>query len=172
MSKIKKETILHDIFLIGIIIKGIDGFLELIGGMALLFIKSDYIISIVQRIFQHELVQDSTDLIANYVVHTSHTISTDTILFIAMYLLIHGVIKLGLVIGLLSKKLWSYPLAGGVLSLFLIYQIIRIINNHSLILMLFTLIDIIILVLLRFEYKRLTHQKNNCINQSYKTYVL
>jgi len=157
MFKIKKEKALHDLFIIGIIIKGIDGILELIGGIILISIKSNSISKIIQTIFQHEIAQDPTDLIANYFIQLSQTLSISTISFAAIYLIIHGSIKLGLFSGLLYKKLWAYPLAGILLSLFVIYQLIRFSSTHSIFLLFLTLVDILIIVLLRFEYKRLKH---------------
>ena len=159
MFKIKKEKTLHDLFKIGIIIKGIDGLLELIGGFILISIKSDSITKIIQSIFQHEIAQDPTDLIANYFIQLSHNLSISTISFAAIYLIIHGSIKIGLFSGLWFKKLWAYPLAGILLSLFVIYQSIRFFNTYSVFLLFLTLVDILIIVLLRFEYKRLKRSR-------------
>lgn len=155
MFKLRKDKILHDLFIIGIIIKAIDGVLELIGGITLSLVKSDLISKIIQTLFQHEIAQDPSDFIANYFVQLSHSLSISIISFAAIYLIIHGSIKLGLFSGLWYKKLWAYPLAGVVLSLFVVYQFIRFFNTHSALLLFLTLIDILILVLLRFEYKRL-----------------
>lgn len=156
MLKIRKEF-LHDIFLIGIFIKGIDGILELIAGIILLITKSNFISNFVQRIFQHELFEDPKDLIANYFVQTSTNISVSLLLFVAIYLIIHGIIKIGIFLGLWYKQAWAYPIAAIVLSLFVIYQSIRLFSNHSIILLFLILVDISIIILLRFEYKRVKH---------------
>lgn len=150
-----KKYILHILFLIGIIIKCINGILELIGGFVLIFTKSNFIANIVQAIFQHELVQDPTDFIANYFIQASQHLSVSVLLFLAVYLIIHGIVKIGLFLGLWYEKLWAYPLAAVVLSLLIIYQSIRIFAYHSLVLLFLTLLDVVILVLLRFEYRRL-----------------
>ncbi len=157
MLKNKKEKILHDVFVIGITIKGIDGLLELIGGVILVFIKSDSISKMIQTLFQHEIAQDPTDFIANYFIQSAQNLSLNTISFAAIYLIIHGSIKIGLFAGLWYKKLWAYPLAGIIMSLFVTYQLMRFFNTHSLFLLFLTIIDILVIVLLRFEYKRLKH---------------
>ena len=157
MLKNRKEKILHDLFIFGIIIKGIDGLLELIGGFILILIKSSSISKSIQIIFQHEITQDPTDLIANYFIQLSHNLSINTISFIAIYLIIHGSIKIGLFSGLWYQKLWAYPLGGVLLSLFVIYQFMIFFHTHSIILLFLTSVDILIIVLLRFEYKRLNH---------------
>ena len=156
MLGIKKENILHNLFMMGIAIKVVNGFLELISGIILMMVRTDKIINAMQMIFQHELFQDPTDLIANYVIQAAQHLSIDTISFIAIYLTLHGVIKIGLVAGLWFKRTWAYPLAGIILGLVISYQIFRIYNTHSVILSIFTLVDISILILLKFEYKRIT----------------
>ena len=153
----ERRKILHDLFLIGIIIKCIDGILEFIGGIALAFAKTDIIINLVQKLFQHELIQDPTDIVANYLVKTSQNLSIGILTFASIYLIIHGLIKIGLFLGLWYKKIWAYPLAGIILSLFVIYQSIRIFNTHSILLLFLTLVDIFILILLRLEYKRISN---------------
>ena len=104
---------------------------------------------------RHELAQDPTDLLANYLIHVSQNLSLGAISFVSLYLLIHGLIKIGLVTGLWMRKLWAYPLAGVILGFFVAYQGIRFFHTHSLLLLLLTFVDIVILVLIRFEYKRL-----------------
>lgn len=154
MLKSNKEKILHDLFKIGIIIKGIDGFFELLGGIILIVTRGKFA-SIIQILFSHELSQDPTDFIANYFVHLSGTLSLGTIFFISFYLIIHGAIKLGLFFGLWFKKLWTYPLAWVLLSLFVIYQLFRFSYTYSIFLLFLTIVDFIIIVLLHFEYKRI-----------------
>ncbi|MFH0869882.1 MAG: DUF2127 domain-containing protein [archaeon] len=154
MSKIKEET-LHNLFLIGLVIKGIDGILELIGGIALAFARTDAMASLVQRIFHHELLHDPTDIFANYFINASEHMSLSIMSFASIYLIAHGLIKLGLFSGLWYKKVWVYPLAGIVLSLLVAYQLIRFFGTHSVMLLSLTLVDIMIIILLRFEYKRL-----------------
>lgn len=157
LFKTKKEKILNDLFIIGIMIKGLDGILELIGGFVLIFIKASSIPQTVERVFQHEILQDPTDLIANYFIQFSHSLSISTIYFIATYLIINGTIKVVLFLGLWYKKLWSYPIAGILLSFFTVYQFTRFLHTHSLLLLFLTLVDILIITLLKFEYKRLKH---------------
>ncbi len=163
MLKIRNEKILHALYLIGIVIKSMDGILELLGGFILFAIKSDSMVKIVQTIFRHELIQDPTDILANYLIKASHTVSFSTLSFAAVYLMIHGFIKIGLVTGLWFKKLWAYPLAEIALAIFVIYQLIRFSRTHSLILILLTVLDIVILLLVNIEYKRVkkSHKHRN-----------
>jgi uncharacterized membrane protein len=157
---VNKGKILHDLFRVSIAIKGIDGILEFISGISLMFIKSDFLSNIVQLLFQHELVQDPTDLVANLLIKSTQHLSTGTISFAAFYLIIHGLIKIGIVTSLLFRKLWAYPLGGVVLFIFVVYQVLRVLKTHSLILIFLTAIDILIIALLRSEYKRLLRRES------------
>ena len=154
MLKINKAKAVHDFFLAGIIFKGIEGILEFIAGISLLFIKSGLIINLVQRIFYHELLEDPKDFIATHLTQASQHITIGAMAFASAYLLIHALINIILFLALWHKKSWAYPLAGAVLSLFSAYQLIRFFRTHSVMLLFLTIVDIVIIILLRSEYKR------------------
>jgi uncharacterized membrane protein len=58
-------------------------------------------------------------------------LSTGTKVFAAVFLLWHGVIKVGLVWALLRKQWWAYPLAIVAFGLFLAYQVYRYFHTRS-----------------------------------------
>jgi uncharacterized membrane protein len=74
---------------------------------------------------------------------------------VALYLLIHGALKLWLVLGLLREKLWYYPTAIAVFSLFIGYQLYRFSFTHSAFLLLITAIDLVVVALTWHEYNYL-----------------
>jgi uncharacterized membrane protein len=149
---VKKRT-LHELFLIGIIVKAIYGILEIIGGITLVFTRSDMISSLVRQIFHHEIVEDPTDFFANLFIRRSH-ISSGALSFAAVLLIIHGFINICLFVALLHKKRWAFPVAAVALTLLIIYQILKILSNHSIALMFFTLFDIALLMLFLKEYNK------------------
>ncbi len=149
------KTILHKIFRISIFIKGIDSLLEIIGGFLLLFVSPLLINNFVRLIFQHELIEDPRDFIGTFLINLSSNLSAGTRLFLTIYLISHGLIKLLLIIGLWKKKLWTYIAAEIVFTIFMIYQVYRFTFTHSIFLILLTLLDIIIIVLTGWEYKQL-----------------
>ena len=151
----KKSKVWHILFLVGIFFKGLDGILECIGGTLLLFIRQGTIAKYTVMLFHHELAEDPDDLIANYLVHLAFHISHNTQLFAAVFLLVHGVIKIALVAGLYLQKLWVYPLAEVILVLFAAYQLYRFSHTLSILLLLLTLVDMFIIFLIWIEYKRL-----------------
>ena len=139
--------------------KGIDGIIETIGGTALLIVDRQDIQHLVHAVLRHELLEDPNDPIANYLMHAAAGLSVNTKTFAALYLLVHGLVKLGLVTALWQRRLWAYPLAGVVLSLFVIYQGVRFTFTHSVVLLLVTAVDIAIIALLPGEYRRTLHRK-------------
>ena len=126
-----KNNVVHKSFEIGIFLKGIDGILEVIGGILLIFLNKVRLNNLFILLTQHELWEDPHDIIANFMLKFSSTFSISTQYFGVFYLISHGVIKLILVILLLRKKIWAYPLTIVSLILFIVYQIYRYTINHS-----------------------------------------
>lgn len=154
-----KDSLEHKIFQISIFLKGIYSFLELLAGMILLFVTSDRIFNFVHEIFQNELLEDAHDFVANFVLNLAGSLTKSFKLFIAIYLIIHGVIKVGLIIALWKEKRAAYPIAIGVFGLFVAYQIYRYFLHPSLILVLLTDLDMLIIILTLIEWRKLKKRK-------------
>lgn len=154
LLKLKKEQ-LHLLFKIGVVIKGIDGFLELMAGIALCFTTTAMLRKLVDVLTQGELQEDPTDFIANHLVKFFHHLSVNTEHFAAAYLMTYGFTKVILAVSLLQGKLKAYPAALVILGLFLCYQIYRFSHNHSLGLAFVSLLDLAILIVIWREYQSL-----------------
>ena len=113
-------------FRVGMVLKGADGVLELIGGMILLFVAPATIEHVMRSLVAHELSQDPHDFVATHLLHTSTHLSRATTIFGAVYLLSHGAAKLVLVVLVLRDKLWAYPWMMALLVAFIVYQVYRI----------------------------------------------
>ena len=141
-------------FKIGLVLKGLDGGLEVIGGVLLLFLTPAAIQHIVRALTAHELSEDPHDLIARYLLHTTAHLSHGTTLFGAIYLLSHGIAKIVLVALVLRDKLWAYPWLIGLLLAFIAYQLYRITAVHfSIGLTLLTVFDAFLVWLTWREYR-------------------
>jgi uncharacterized membrane protein len=149
----------HKIFRISIFLKGIYSLIELLAGFLLLFITSSQIYTFVQDIFRNEILEDPQDFIANFVLGLVGNLPSSIKLFIALYLLIHGVIKLVLIIGLWKEKLYFYPIAIAVFGLFIFYQIYSYVLHPSLILLVITDLDMLIIILTLVEWRKLRRRK-------------
>ena len=104
------------VFEIGIVLKGIDGLLEIVGGVLLLLVAPAEISGLVHTLTQHELSEDPRDLIASRLLRTANSLTRPGQLLGAGYLLVHGIVKVVLVLALLRNKLWAYPWLIGVCS--------------------------------------------------------
>jgi uncharacterized membrane protein len=145
---------LDRLFVIGIIGKGLNGLAELVGGLLLLFVTPDSIHHVVAVLTRGELSEDPNDLVARYLLHTADGLTGSAVIFGAVYLLVHGAVKIGLVIALLLNKLWAYPCMIIVLLIFIGYQLYRIVLQPSVGLVVLTVFDALIVMLTWREYRR------------------
>ncbi len=155
MKQQRKFNNIHVIFNFSVIAKGIDGVFEIVGGILLFFISPDRINTLVKVLTLHELSEDPRDLIATYLLNSAHNLTKDVTVFAATYFLLHGLVKVGLVAGLLLKQRLAYPLAIIAFFLFGIYQIYRYTHTHSPALLALTVLDILVIIFTWIEYKRL-----------------
>ncbi len=158
MNKLKRldmKDILHEGFNIGILLKGINGALEIIGGILLVFLNPARLNRVIVLLTQNELSEDPRDIFANYMVNLSYQFSVNTQYFWVFYLVSHGTIKLILILLLWKRKQWAYPLTIIALILFVIYQVYRYTIYHSTWLIFLTILDMLIIILTYLEYKRI-----------------
>jgi len=153
VSSIKQRDLLDRTFLIAIILKGLDGILEVVGGVLLFVLSPALIDQLVRTLTQHELSQDPHDFIATHVLHAAGRL-TGSFTFPAVYLLSHGVVKIVLVGALLRNKLWAYPWMIVFLIAFIVYQLYRMTFAPSIGLVALTVFDVFVVWLTWREYRR------------------
>ncbi|MDX8450723.1 DUF2127 domain-containing protein [Mesorhizobium captivum] len=151
------EHRIHQLFEIGVWLKGAHALIECVGGILLYVISTDAIASWVNALTQEELIEDPNDFIAGYLSQMAGNFSVASKEFYAFYLLSHGLIKLLLVIGLLRGKLWSYPASLVALGAFMAYQLYRYSYTHSVGLLVLTVFDAIVMWLIWQEWKAVRH---------------
>lgn len=149
----RRPTFLDRTFTVTLIIKGIDGILELIGGVLLLFVRPGTMIDWAHQLTQHELSEDPHDVIATTLLHWTHGVSTSGTIFGAVYLLLHGAIKVVLVWAVLKDQLWAYPWMIVFLLVFIVYQSYRMVVHFTWGMLLLTVFDILIVALTVHEYR-------------------
>ena len=154
MGWFRSKDLLDRTFEVGILLKGLDGVLELIGGGLLLLVSPATINRITGALTQHELSEDPHDVIAVHLLRISHGLTGAAVGFAAAYLLLHGLVKVVLVLGLLRNKLWAYPWMIVFLLAFIGYQIYRIALDVTLGLTALTVFDAIIVWLTWREYQK------------------
>lgn len=150
------ERRLHLLFIVSLWAKAAFAFSEIVGGIAAFLVTKPVLVTAALWVTRNEFSEDPNDIIANYLLHTVQTLSIGSQEFAAIYLLVHGAIKLWLIIGLLRKKIWYYPTALFVFGLFILYQLYRFAFTHSLVLLFITLVDVVVIGLTWHEWKFLS----------------
>ena len=141
-------------FKISVSLKGLDGALETIGGLVLLFVRPATLNHLARTLTQHELSQDPRDFLSRHILHSAQHLTHGTTLFAAIYLLSHGVAKLVLVVAVLRDEVWAYPGLIVLLLVFIVYQVYRlIVTRVTLGLTLLTLFDAFVVWLTWREYR-------------------
>ena len=148
-------SISHRAFKLGILVKGLDGLLELAGGSALLLTSRPAIQRAVALLTRQELVEDPHDVVANYLLHMAQHLSLGTRNFAGIYLLAHGLVKIAMVVGLLRGVRWAYPAAVVLMTAFIGYQGYRLFHQPSPLLGLLTVIDVTVTGLIVREWRHL-----------------
>ncbi len=153
-----RDTLVTDVFDVGVVLKGIDGVLEILGGFFLLVVPLSDIRRFLIWVTGKELSEDPKDFIATHLVHLANTLSVKGYELTIAYLLVHGFVKVFLVYMLLRRKLWAYPTAIAVFVAFGVYQVYQYTFSHSLLLLALTVLDVVVIVLTVWEYRILTRR--------------
>jgi len=153
MADQRERGTLHRLFQAAVVLKGIDGVLESIGGVLLLFVSPAALNRLVVALTQHELAEEPDDWLVAALRHGAESFSMETKHFASAYLIGHGVLKVFLAANLLRERLWAFPVALVALTVFAIYQSVRFSRTHSLLLLILTVVDLVVLTLILREYR-------------------
>ena len=144
------------LYFVGVSIKGIDGALELLLGLALLLVPS----------LPHTALEAAASgatsgtvpfgqFISNYLENLDGTLAHWGTWLVIAYLTAHGAIKVLLVVCLLLRLHKIYPIAIAVLSAFLVYEIYLFFVKPGVSLGAFIVLDAVIIYLVIREYRQL-----------------
>ena len=153
MAEPGRRDALDTTFNVTLVIKGLDGLLELLGGVLLLVISPDTIDRWAHSLTQHELSENPNDFFVHHLLRLTDDLH-HTQVFGAVYLLTHGLAKLVIVVGLFRRERWAYPVAFVFLGGFIVYQIYRMTYDPSIGLALLTAFDVFVVWLTWREYRR------------------
>lgn len=147
------ERRIHQIFVVGVLLKGAHALIECAGGIALAIVSTRAIVALVNALTQDELVEDPNDFVATHLRSLAQNFSVSSKHFYAFYLLSHGIVKIFLVAGLLRDKMWAYPASLIVMALFIVYQIYRFSYTYSWGLVVLSVFDLVVMALIWHEYR-------------------
>ncbi len=151
-SELLSHTTFHAAFLAGIIVKILDGATEATLGILLFFLGQQTIDKILFFFAGVGTTEPQVDFLRRALFHDFTGITTDAQHFWTFFLIAHGLTNLFLVIGLLKKKAWAYPVAGIVFAFFALYQTYRLTYDSSALLLILTIFDILFVALIFYEY--------------------
>ncbi len=154
LQDIRHSKWFDTVYKIGIGIKGIDGLIELLVGVVLIFSPRT----------PHHVLQHAAEAVARHhgsffqwLTHAVIKLDTDlngqAVTLLILFLITHGAIKLILVYCLLRRFYHAYPYALVALVVLLILQVIPIFHDPGSVgLWLFAILDVIIIYLVWAEY--------------------
>src|SRR5215472_3318184 len=99
-----RNHLMHRLFDIMVILKGLDGIFEIVGGTALLFIKTGAIVALAGALTARELSEDPSDFFANLLRDWAAGFGRSAQEFAIIYLLFHGFAKAILATSLLMEN--------------------------------------------------------------------
>lgn len=154
------RRVLDRVFSISLILKGINGALEILGSIALVSVSPDTVRHMLRWVSSHwiEAVDGRTSTVGHWVAHLADRLNTDATIFGALYLVLHGVVKIILVIALLRERLWAYPAAIVTLTLFVLYQCWELFAHFSWWMLLLTVFDLLIIWMTAREWQLHAHR--------------
>lgn len=153
-NKEEREKDILWFFDLALLLKAVNGGLEILGAILVLVVPPTLVLKIVEFLTGGELAQDSEDPIANGIVSAAHTFTVHTHYLLALYLVLHGAIKVMLVIGIFAGKKIAYPLFMIALVFFGTYEAYRGFVRHEILLQVLAIFDFSLLVLTSYEYRR------------------
>lgn len=147
-----REQNFHRLFELGVTLKGLHALLELATGTAILAVGPVAVSNFFFALAQREWIAGGQVAVVNFLVRLAEQSLQGGQRFAGIYLLVLGMMNLGLVIGLLAGALWSYPATLAAIVLLMGYQLYRYTHTHAFALILLTLYDCVVWWLVRHEY--------------------
>ena len=147
------ERQIHRVFEITLILKALHSLLEIIGGAIFAAVSTGTLLKLARLLTHGELIEDPNDLIANYILHLAQNFSLSAKSATVFFLLSHGLVKLVLVLCVMKGFFWAYPAFMLALGLLIGIQSYQLWHHGSLILIIVTVFDLIVLGLTWHEYR-------------------
>ncbi len=154
MSDFKAKSTFDKVFEGGLLIKGLSGILELLGGLLFFVFSPEQIHRFADFLTHWELFENPHSKISN-ILHAVQSFNNSSRVFLIFYLWIHAFIKLVAVIGILKNQLWAYPFSLFTLSGLVVYQLYTILfEKPSLGMIGLSIFDVFIIWMINVEYKK------------------
>jgi uncharacterized membrane protein len=140
------------IYLATIIGKGLFAVGECVSGLVLYFATDESIRAFNRWILKSRVFAESADVRLDFFRHLLENMQLDAKTFVAVYLILHGLLKVAIVLGLLSGHRRAYPLALVGLGLFVLYQLYHYAMHGNVIIVVLAALDVFIMLLVWREW--------------------
>ena len=145
--------ILHGLFDLVVILKGLNGLAEIASGSVLFLLQTGTIMAWVNWLTQVELIEDPHDFLAISLHRWALGFGHDAQVFAGLYLLAHGVVKIVIASLLFMEKTWAFPLAITLFSILVAFSIYRLSQSASWPLTGFIAFDLVTIGLIAKEWR-------------------
>jgi len=151
----KPGTVAHTAYLVTIAVKGFDGAVELLIGLLITFAGPDRIYLLILRLTAPELDDHPNSRMIHAIRRGVSGLASGQAGFAVVYLLIHGLLKVGLAVALLrGGARWIFPVASLILTGFIAFMSWHLALHWSNLLLAFALFDLLTLLLVINEWVR------------------
>lgn len=144
---------LHWLFESTLLLKAVFAALEAAAGLGLRLVPNSQIHKLAGWLTHRELIEDPADPLSLRISRLIDGFSDGSQHFYAFYLMSHGLIKLVIVILLMRRIAFAYPLGIAVFAGFVVFQAERFLVTHSPFLLALTLLDLVVIYLTWREWR-------------------
>ncbi len=142
----------HLLFDIGMWIKAVLTVIELIGGVLLYVMSAASLNGLLAFFIGGEMNEQPRDLLWGLFIQGYQSFLGPAQSFWAFILVSHSIAKIAALIAIYYGKLWAYPAAAAVFGALAFYQIYSYVYFHSLLIILLTVFDVILIGLILHEW--------------------
>lgn len=136
-----------------LLLKALNGALEILSAILVLVVPPSLVLRVVEFATSGEIAEDPDDVVSTALRGAAEAFAFHSHYLIALYLILHGIIKVMLVIGIFAGKRIAYPLFMFSLALFGTYEVYRGFVRHELLLHALAIFDFLLLLLTAHEYR-------------------
>lgn len=150
-----RESRTDRFFRIALVLKGLDGAVELVAAVVLLLVPAAAVHRLVAEVVSRDLLGPPDGFLTRHLVAGTDEFASGNRSFVLAYLAVHGIVKIGLVVALMTRYRPAYPVAAVVLGIMVAVELLRAVRTGSPVLPLLAVLDVAIIVLVLREYRLL-----------------
>ena len=153
-NEVEREKDILWFFDLALWLKVVNGGIEVLGAVLVLVVPPSLVVKLIEFVTSGELTRDPDDPVASALHDAATSFAVHTHYLLALYLVLHGAIKILLVLGIFAGKRIAYPLFMLALVIFGAYEAYRGFVRHEVLLQVLAVFDFSVLVLTAHEYRR------------------